>query len=298
MNNHLLSLLESSRPLPIRQPRSPRSPIIIGLGVGFLANYLLGQYFGNNNDKDIGILNENIQKQNKNIKVTNERIDMLASNVSNAVNTMKNILDKLVDAQKTADIHYAVLWNLDQLVASINNIRNVFKFSELTVTLLHKGILNADLIDLNSLERIVGEGRKSFPHLEFPLPIGRHELTHIVKILKVQLIGHHQFVMVIPLTHIQEYEVFSLIPHPVKLDTTSLVIPELKDVLLKDATSYIITNKNNIYSISLQDHLLVNVEPIYNQMKSTCEWESKRMARSCLKYVIITKSVKLMTPLS
>ena len=58
-----------------------------------------------------------------------------------------------------------------------------------------------------------------------------------------------------------------------KLDTTSLVIPELKDVLLKDATSYNITNKVNIYSISLQDHLLVNVEPIYNQMKSTCEWE-------------------------
>ena len=188
-------------------------------------------------------------KQNKNIKVTNERIDMLASNVSNAVNTMKNILDKLVDAQETADIHYAVLWNLDQLVACINNIRNVFKFSEFTVTLLHKGILNADLIDLNSLERIVGEGRKSFPHLEFPLPIGRPELTHIVKILKVQLIGHHQFVMVIPLTHIQEYEVFSLIPHPVKLDTTSLVIPELKDVLLKDATSYIITNKVNIYTL-------------------------------------------------
>ena len=57
VNNHLLSLLESSRPSPIRQPRSPRSPILFGLGFGFLANYLLGQYFGNNNDKDIGILN-------------------------------------------------------------------------------------------------------------------------------------------------------------------------------------------------------------------------------------------------
>lgn len=274
VNDILISLLETSRPSPLGQPRSPRSPLLIGLGIGFLATHVLGQYFGGNtNDKDISILNDNIQKQNKNIRVTNERIDMLATNVSRAVTNMKSILDKLVEAQETADIHYAILWNLDQLVSSTINIRNVFKFSELTVTLLHKGILNADLINVTSLERIVAEGQKTFPHLEFPLPIGRYDLTHIVKILKVQLIGHHQFVMVIPLTHIQDYEVFRLVPHPVKLGTNTLVLPEMKDILLKDATSYILTNTVNMYSISAQDHLLLDVEPIYNHQKATCEWE-------------------------
>ena len=65
MNDILLNLLETSRPSPLSQSRSPRSPIFIGLGVGLLASYLLGQYFGNTNDKEIRILNENIQKQTR-----------------------------------------------------------------------------------------------------------------------------------------------------------------------------------------------------------------------------------------
>ena len=85
-NNPLLNLLEAARP---SQSRQSRSPILVGLGLGFLGNYLLGQYFGNNNDQEIETLNRNIKKQNKNIKVTNERIDILAKNVSDSVNVIK-----------------------------------------------------------------------------------------------------------------------------------------------------------------------------------------------------------------
>ena len=279
VNNPLLDFLEAARP---EQSVRPRSPILIGLGLGFLGNYLLSQYFGNNNDDDIEILNQNIQKQNQNIKVTNERIDILAKNVSNSVNVIKNILDKLLEAQETADLHYAILWNLDQLVSSITNIMNSFKFGELAITLLNKGILNAELIELQSFERIIVEGRKSFPQLDFPLSIGRYELPHIVKILKVQRIAHLKFLMVIPLTSKQEYEVFSIIPHPVKLGPNALVLPDLRNIILVDNNTYIITDNINVYSISLQHHLLLEVEPIYNKMKSTCEWEAFKLNNTAM----------------
>ena len=58
-NNPLLNLLEAAGP---SQSRQSRSPILVGLGLGFLGNYLLGQYFGNKNDQDIETLNRNIQK--------------------------------------------------------------------------------------------------------------------------------------------------------------------------------------------------------------------------------------------
>ena len=67
--------------------------------------------------------------------------------------------------------------------------------------------------------------------------------------------------MIIPLTRKQEYKVFSLIGHPVKLGPTDLVLPELRDVILINDYTYIITNNINVYSISLK------------KQKSTCEWE-------------------------
>lgn len=274
----ILDLLEAARPSKISHViqgshRQRRSPIVIGLGLGFLGSYLLGQYFGDNNDQDIEILNRNIQKQNQNIKVTNERIDILAKNVSQSVSAIKNILDKLVETQSAATLHYAILWNLEQLASSTIETMSAFKAGELTLTLLTQGILDAELIDLTSFKKIISEGLKSFPELEFPLEITRYDLVHLVKIIKVQRVDHLKFMMVIPLTRKQKYRVFSLIPHPVRIGPTNLVLPEFKDILLVDDYTYIITNKKNIYSMSLENHLVLDVEPIYNQKKSTCEWE-------------------------
>ena len=53
-------MLEKARPLGIRQPRSP---ILIGLGLGFLGSYLLGNYFDSNNEDKIDELNDNIHKK-------------------------------------------------------------------------------------------------------------------------------------------------------------------------------------------------------------------------------------------
>ena len=218
-------------------------------------------------------LNQNILKHNKLIKITNERIDILAKNVSNSFNTVHKILDKLVDAQANMDLHSAILWNLDQLNDNTAERLTTFKFSELTITLLESGTLNAELINIQSIDKIVSEGLKSFPQLEFPLNIHRYQLSHIVKILKIQRIARHKFLMIIPLTHRTQYSVFSLIPHPVQLDSNTLALPELKDILLVDHNSYLITTKINMYTISPDHHLLLDVEPIYDKTRTTCEWE-------------------------
>lgn len=200
LNASLINYLEQARPFVSRR-RQPRNPLLIGLGLGFLGSYLFSQLVAANNDKDIEILNRNILKQNKLIKITNERIDILAKNVSTSFDAVKTVLDKLVEAQVMRDIHYAILWNLDQLAASIADIKTTFRASEITVTLLEKGILSHDLVDIASLTRIVAEGRKFFPELEFPLEISRYHIDQIVHILEIQRIAHLKFLMVIPLTH-------------------------------------------------------------------------------------------------
>ena len=194
--------------------------------------------------------------------------------MSDSIATVKNILDQLVETQRVSDIHNAINWNLDQLLTELTNIQNTFKVGELTVTLLEKGILNAELIDLQSLEKIIAEGRTYFPKLEFPLKVSRYSLHHIVKVLTIQRLGHLKYIMVIPMTYPEEYEVIKLIAHPVKIGATSLVIPTLRNIILHNNDSYVITDRENIYSISNQQHWLLEIEPIYNKRKNTCEWQA------------------------
>ena len=133
---------------------------------------------------------------------------------------------------------------------------------------------------MNSLKKIVAEGLEAFPKLQFPLEISRFQLTHIVKILKISRVGHLKFFMVIPLTQRESYEVYSLIAHPIGISNVQLAMPQVKNIMFKNGEiSYIITNKENVYSINLERHLLLNVEPIYNQAKLSCEWAAFQQLR-------------------
>jgi len=268
--SNIMTLLEAARPA---LQAEKRSPILVGLGLGFLGNYLLGQYFGDNNDAEIERLNRNIQRQNKQLLITNRRIDIISKNISSSVNTIKKILDKMLEAQQTADIHYAIQWNLDQLASSIKEVNQIFKFGELSVTLLQKGILNAELINIKSLETTIAEGLQSFPNMIFPLKISRYQLKHIVSILKIQHVGHLKYLMIIPLTRQQEYKVTTLIPHPVKVGPSYLVLPKMKEVLLKNNLNYITTTKTNMYSLSTTNHIMLELEPVYNINRPSCEIE-------------------------
>ena len=197
----------------------------------------------------------------------------MAQNISHSNQVMKKILKELVTNEEKQDVHLAILWNLDQIISLNNEIRNTFRLSELILTLLNQGILNPELIQLKSLKAIINEGLKLFPTLRFPLEVNRYQLEHIVKVLKVQRIGRLKYVMSIPLMEVQKYEVFTLISHPIKISSSELAIPKIKDTILKyEDQSYITTSSSNMFSISETQHVLLEVEPIYRQSMLTCEW--------------------------
>ena len=91
----------------------------------------------------------------------------------------------------------------------MTNIQNSFRSAELVITLLDKQILNPELLNLDSLNRTISEGIKSFSNLEFPAEISRYNISHIVKLLKIQRISHFKFIVVIPLRQKQLMTFFS-----------------------------------------------------------------------------------------
>ena len=280
-SNELINILEQHRsqipthsyPLHFSIEQKPRALFAVGAGLGFLGGLFIDKIFGDDSQKEIGKLNDNLSKHNKLIKLTNERIDILANNISRSNQIMKTILEKLVENDENRDIHHAILWNLDQLVVLNAEIKNTFRLGELTLTLLDQGILNPELIQLNSLKTIVSEGLQLFPAFTFPVKITRYQLDHVVKLLKVQRLGKMKFIMIVPLTDVSRYETFTLISHPIKIGKYSLALPKTKNIILKNqAQTYIITTKEKLYSISNSQHILLEVEPIYKQSLMTCEW--------------------------
>ena len=273
INITMIHLLEKVRP---KSQRTPRSPLIFGLGIGVFGSLIFSKYFYTNNDHELELLNENVRKISHNVKITNERIDLLSVNVSNSINLIKNVLEKLVESNERDDITQTILWNLDNLVTNAANIRNEFKFSQTTITLLDQGILNKELLDVRNIQSIITEGLKSFPELEFPIPVKRHTLTQLVELMSVQRVGHLMYMTTILLTRPEKYSIHTLIPHPINLYSNTVVMPELKNTILTSNKTYIITDSSNIYTLSPQTHVLKSIEPIYNNEKSTCEWEGFR----------------------
>ena len=279
-NTNLMNLLEQARPRSKEEKvsvpsmeRKPKALFLIGAGLGIIGTLLADRIFGTDSANEIKKLNEDLGKHNKLIKLTNERVDILSKNISQTNDVMKQILDKLVQHDSNQDIHYALLWNLDQLVSLNIEIANTFRLGELTITLLDRGILNPELIQLSSLKAIIDEGLKLFPTLTFPLEVSRYQLDHVTKLLKVQRLGRHQYIIIIPLTSVRKYKIFKLIAHPLQIDKESLVLPKIQNLILTDKNdTYIVTSQENVYSISASQHILLEIEAIYRQTLLTCEW--------------------------
>ena len=279
MSPSLIDILEQARPKfninnNIGTNREDKALFLVGAGLGLLSSFVVSKIFGSNSAKEIETLNQKLGKHNKILKITNERIDILAKNISKSNEVMKNILEKLIKNNENQDVHYGVLWNFDQIIALNIEIATTFRLGELTLTLLNKGILNPELIEINSLQTIVNEGLKLFPNLMFPLKIHRYTLVHVIKILRIERVGRHKYLMLIPLTTKKDYKVYKLIAHPIRLGKQSLAVPKVRDLILTndEDKTYITTNHNNIYSITNELHILLGNEPIYRQTLQTCEW--------------------------
>ena len=89
----LVDLLKQAR--PIVPQRQARHPTLLGLGLGFISSLFLTQFFGSSNMQLVQKLNNDIIRQNKLLKLTNQRIGILAKTVSTQISTIKTILDKI-----------------------------------------------------------------------------------------------------------------------------------------------------------------------------------------------------------
>ena len=272
----LITELESTRPSPQRKSQHFIVATLVGLGVAFgagaLTTSLVGSFAGNNNQQDIKILNENIKKINTKLTITNERITILSENVTKSISDIKLILDKMVRVQETGDLYSLMLWNLDQLIQVSTQTYQSFKLGKVIVTMLEAGIINSDLIEISSFKRIIQEGLMTFKELEFPLNINRLTLPQITKIIKVQKIGINQFIINIPLVNKRSYQVNTLIPHPVNIDSKTLVIAELDKLLLTSDSNYILTDPSNIHSLDGKNQILLKQEPMFALHRNSCEW--------------------------
>ena len=268
---NLLDLLEQSRPHTYH--RQPKSPVLAGLGIGIVGSFLFGSLFGKNNGREIEEVNKKLNKLDRNIKITNERINILAKEIAKSHKKISDIVGKLAEAQAYQDMHYAILWNLDTLSTSLQDIKYSLRLGEIAITMLNEEIIKPDLIDLNTFKKTIEEGIQHFPNLKFPFPVTRINLSHITKVVTVQRVGHLKYLMLIPLVHKQSYEVLNLVPHPIKLTKNTLARPKAREIMLKGGNdTYILADKENIHSISNTRHILLTVEPIYNQGKESCEW--------------------------
>ena len=273
--DHFLEAIHEHRPTltPLTlSERKPRGFFLAGAGLGLLGGVIINKFFGGDT-ANIKQINENLGKHSKLIKVTNERLDILAKNISRSNEIIKTILDKMVESNQKQDLYFAIQWNLDQISSVNAEIINRFRLAELTMTMLENDIINADLIQISSLKAVVSEGLKLFSSLSFPVDVSRFHLHNLVKLITVKRVGRMNFMLIIPLTDVIRYDVFEVVPHPMKLGATSLAIPKIKPILLKNKDdTYVLTTKENLRTITPDKHILVTVEPILRQSLITCEW--------------------------
>jgi hypothetical protein len=177
---------------------------------------------------------------------------------------IKAVLAELVHNNIRTDLFLAIRWNLEQLLESFRTVQYSFKDAETQLTLLNQNILNPELLDVLSLNNTITEGLQAFPGLKFPVQLTRYQLRNIAKMTKVQFVGHLQFVLIIPLMRPDNYDIYTLAPHPLNLETKrQLVIPIMKEILLTNNETHIVTNNDNIFSITPKIHLLLNHEAIH-----------------------------------
>ena len=259
-----------------RPPKTQHFPgLLVGfaVGVGALGANLLGNVFGYDNDEQIQTLNENINKVNDKLLVTNKRIDVLAKNISTAITDVKQILEKIIDVGYKKEVYDGIMFNLDQISEEVSNMEFTFQFSELVITMLESGIINPDLIEVRTFQQIISEGIATFTNLEFPMVINQYTMNDALKLIEVKKVGHNQFVMVTPLFHATNYIIYDMIAHPIAIKSERL-IPEFRNVIMIGNSSYIITTKENIQTINNKTHLLKNIEPMWSNQTLSCEWAS------------------------
>lgn len=276
-NNNLAAVLSflDERPVAHTSTKKPALFLgpILGLAAGLITGGILGSIFKQDNSQAINAINKNLATLDQQVKFTNRRIDVLAQNVTDRLTDIKIILANMHSLQGDAEMKAITLWNFEQLKQTAIGSLLILKITENSLTLLRSGTLNTDLIDLATLQAAISEGLKFFADLEFPIPqVSRETLGDILSLIDIQYLGPKHYVAILPLTSKVTYKISTLVPHPVQVNAENLMIAEMKELLLYNSHSYIITGSSNLHSINPHTHILKRLEPIWDRNQMTCEW--------------------------
>lgn len=265
-----------ARPSVIRP--SPDQQIFLGTAIvgaiGFIGGSLVGSLFGGEDNSDeINSLNDNIQAVNSKVRITNQRIDVLSKNLTLSIRNIKLILNSMTELNKRTQSTYTVQWNLDQLKQAATNLLILFRIADNSVTLLRSGYLNADLLNLETFAKVIQEGKKFYSGMEFPVKVTRENIPEILSLLKIEHLTQNRFIIIIPLVEMSEYRVYTLVPHPIKLSSGSIMIAEINDdVILVDKTEYIVLSSKFVTSINEEIHVIVDMFPIWDVNHNSCAY--------------------------
>ena len=206
------------RPIGLIHEKFVGTAIVGGIAVGSILGVAIANIFKSDNVKDIEMLNNRIHNSNKNILITNQRIDVLSKNLTTSIKNIKLILENINKVGETAESRFSVTWNAEQLKDAATNMLILFKICDNSLTLLRNGDISSDLLDLETFIKVVKEGEKFYTDMKFPISnLTKEVIPDIIKLLKVKHVGHNKYMLVIPLVRKEIYNIYSLIPHPLRI---------------------------------------------------------------------------------
>ena len=255
--------------------------VAAGLTVGLVGGGLIGSLFGSDHTEDINKLNNNLHKVDKKIKFTNNRIDILASNLTTSIEKIRIILEGMNQIQKDKETRALIMWNIQQTKLAATNSLILIKIIENQLALLRKGIISSDVLNIKSFEAVVSEGIRHYSTMMFPIRnIIPENIKEILELIEVQNLGYNKFIIKTPLCRRVPYKIVSLIPHPIKIKSDILMIADMNDLMLYNDGKYIITELDSIKSLYNDTHILTVDSPIYDFNYESCELEALKTNRS------------------
>ena len=259
----------------------PGAQVFLGVAIaglaGLIGGSLLGSVFGDGNEEHIEALNKNMHSINKKVLFTNSRIDVLSDNLTTSIRDIQIILDNIQTLNYEAESKYTILWNVEQLTQAATNLLILFKVADNSISLLRSGMINADLLNLETIKHVIAEGTKFYENLEFPIrEVTSEHITEITSLVEIKHLGGNEFVFTIPLVHKKPYTAYALTPQPIRLKGGKLMVAEINDVVLINEQNYIITSSQEIHSLSNRVHILQTNNPRYQLNVPSCEYECIR----------------------
>ena len=270
-NSVLATQLWRSRPGLLEEKQFPSA--ILGIGAGLIVGGLLGNWIsGTLENSRLETINDNINKVNKKIVITNKRIDLLDKSLSESILKIKVILQEIEKQNSVTEVIDHIRWNLEVLNRESTDNQLQLRMSETRVTLLRKNIINPEMINLDSMRKVVDEGKLIFKNLEFPVEkIVKENIVKIVNLLRVEEVSLNKFAVVIPLVEKTPFMINSLIPIPIRLENNEFIITELEQLLLWRNGEYITTSKKELIKIDDKNYVIKEIKPIWSETVKSCE---------------------------